>query len=118
MSVFEGKKKLLPLPLKPISVEAPFQHWGLDFIGEIHTPSLGQHRWILTSTDYFTKWIEVVPRRQATDSVIIKFLENNILSHFGCPIKIITDNAVAFRSKKLIDFCNQYHITLGHSTTH
>jgi transposase InsO family protein len=118
MSGVRGKKKLLPLPLKPISVEAPFQQWGLDFIGEIHPPSSGQHRWILTATDYFTKWIEVVPSRQATDSVIIKFLENNILSRFGCPRKIITDNAAAFRSKKLIDFCNQYHIGLGHSTAY
>eukprot|EP00253_Pinus_taeda_P022208 PITA_22208 len=28
--VFEGKRKLLPLPLKPISTEKPFQQWGLD----------------------------------------------------------------------------------------
>jgi hypothetical protein len=83
----------MPLPLKPISVETPFQQWGLDFIGEIHPPSSGQHKWILTTTDYFTKWIEVVPTRQATDVVIIKFLETNILSRFGCPRKIITDNA-------------------------
>jgi hypothetical protein len=116
--VFEGKKKLLPFPLKRISIEAPFQQWGLDFIGEIHPPSLGQHRWILTAMDYFTKWIEVVPSRQAIDSVIIKFIENNILSHFGCPRKIITGNAASFRSKKLIDFCNQYHIILGHSTSY
>jgi hypothetical protein len=116
--VFEGKKKLLPLPLKPISVEAPFQQWGLDFIEEIHPPSSSQHGWILTSTDYFTKWIEVVPRRQANDSVIIKFLENNILSRFGCLRNIITDNAVAFQSKKLIELCNQYHIGLGHSTAY
>jgi ribonuclease HI len=116
--LFEGKRKLLPLPLKPISVEAPFQQWGLDFIGEIHPPSSGQHKWILTATDYFTKWIEAVPSRQATDAVIIKFLENNILSRFGCPTKIITDNAAAFRSKKLIDFCSRYHIVLGHSTAY
>ena len=31
---------------------------------------------------------------------------------------IITDNATTFRLKKLIDFCNQYHIGLGHSTTY
>jgi hypothetical protein len=116
--VFEGKRKLLPLPLKPICVEAPFQQWGLDFIGEIHPPSSGQHKWILTATNYFTKWIEVVPSRQATDVVIIKFLENNILSHFGCHMKIITDNATTFRSKKLIEFCNKYQITLGHSTAY
>jgi len=39
--LFEGKRKLLPLPLKPISVESPFQQWGLDFIGEIHPSSSG-----------------------------------------------------------------------------
>jgi hypothetical protein len=116
--VFEGKKNLCPLPLKPISVESPFQQWGLDFIEEIHPPSSGQQRWILNAMDYFTKWIKVAPSRQATDSVIIKFLENNILSRFGCPRKIITDNATAFQSKKLIEFCHKYHIGLGHSTTY
>eukprot|EP00253_Pinus_taeda_P032858 PITA_32858 len=64
--IFEGKRKLQPLPLKPIEVSAPFQQWGLDFIGEIHPASSGQHRWILTATDYFTKWIEVIPTRQPT----------------------------------------------------
>ena len=113
--IFEGKRKLLPLPLKPISTEKPFQQWGLDFIGEIHPSSLGQHRWILTATNYFTKWIEAIPCRQANDSIIMQFLETNILSRFGCPEKIITDNADAFKSKRMISFCHKYHITLGHS---
>lgn len=94
--IFEGKRKLLPLPLKPISVESPFQQWGLDFIGEIHPPSSAQHKWILTATDYFTKWIEAIPSIVATVFVIIKFLETNILSRFGCLRKLITDNAAAF----------------------
>jgi hypothetical protein len=114
----KGKGKLQPLPLKPISVEAPFRQWGLDFIGEIHPQSSAQHKWILTTTDYFTKWIEAVPTRQATDDVIIQFLEDNILSRFGCPIKIITDNATAFKSKKIEKFCSDYNITLGHSTSY
>jgi len=50
--------------------------------------------------------------------VIISFLENNILSRFGCPMKIITDNAQAFKSKKMINIFHQYHISLGHSTAY
>jgi len=50
--------------------------------------------------------------------MIIGFLETNILSRFGFPIKIITDNAAAFKSKKMINFYNKYHIKLGHSTTY
>lgn len=53
--IFARKKKLLSLPLKPITTKEPFQQWGLDFIGEIHPPSSGQHRWILLATNYFTK---------------------------------------------------------------
>eukprot|EP00253_Pinus_taeda_P009015 PITA_09015 len=116
--IFQGKQKLQPLPLKPVEISAPFQQWGLDFIGEIHPASSGQHRWILTATDYFTKWIEAIPTRQATDSVIISFPENNILSRFGCPFKLITDNAAAFKSKRMVDFCYKYNISLGHSTAY
>jgi len=116
--VFEGKQKLQPFPLKPIEVSAPFQQWGLDFIGEIHPAFSGHNRWILTATDYFTKWIEAAPTRQATDTIIISFLENNILSRFGCPNKLITDNAAAFKSKRMVEFCHRYHIILGHSTAY
>jgi len=112
--LFEGKRKLLPLPLKPISVEIPFQEWGLDFIGEIHPSSSSQHKWILTTTNYFTKRIEATLSRATTNSVIIKFLETNILSRFGCCRKLITDNAIAFKSKNMVDFCHRYHISLGH----
>ena len=108
----------MPLPLNHISVEIPFQQWGLDFIGEIHPPSSTQHKWILTAKDYFTKWIEAIPTRSATEFVIIKFLETNILSRFGCPRKIITDNAASFKSKKIVHFCHKYRITLGHSTVY
>lgn len=113
--IFEGKKKLLPLPLKPISAGTLFQQWGLDFIGEIHLPSSAQHKWILIATKYFTKWIEAIPSRKTTDTVIITFLETNILSRFGCQTKLITNTATTFMSKIMIDLCNKYHITLGHS---
>jgi hypothetical protein len=116
--IFDGKRKLQPLPLKPIFVEEPFMQWGLDFIGDIHTTSSAQHRWILIATYYFTKWIEAVPIRKATNIVIIQFLERNIFSKFGCSVKIITDNETTFKSKRREKFCSDYSITLGHSTTY
>eukprot|EP00253_Pinus_taeda_P034208 PITA_34208 len=69
-SSIQGRQKLQPFPLKTIEVSAPFQQWGLDFIGEIHPASSGQHQWILMATNYFTKWIEAIPTRQATDAMI------------------------------------------------
>jgi hypothetical protein len=116
--IFAGKQKLPALPLVPVKTEAPFQQWGLDFIGEINPHSSAQHKWILTATDYFTKWVEAIPTKRATDSVVIDFLEDNILSRFGCPRKIVTDNAQAFKSMAMISFCQKYNIVLGHSTAY
>jgi hypothetical protein len=76
----------------------------LEFIGEINPPSSGQHRWILTAIYYFTKWIEVIPTRSASHKVIIGFLED-IIARFGCPNRIVTDNASSFKFGPLVRFC-------------
>jgi hypothetical protein len=55
--MFAGKKRLHPLPLRPIKIETPFKQWELDFISEINPTSSGQQKWILTAIDYFTKWV-------------------------------------------------------------
>jgi hypothetical protein len=62
--------------------------------------------------------VEAIPTRNATDSVVISFLEDNILSRFGCPRKIVTDNAQAFKSMAMISFFQKYNIVLGHSTAY
>ena len=87
----------------------------MDFIVEIHPPSSGQHRWILTATDYLTKWIEVVPTISISHKVIISFLED-IIARFGCPSRIVTNNAASFKSEPLVKFCEQFEISLIHST--
>eukprot|EP00253_Pinus_taeda_P030499 PITA_30499 len=116
--MFAKRQKISPLPLIPIHVEEPFRQWGIDFIGEINPPSSGQHKWILMALDYFTNWVEAIPTRNATGSVVINFMEVNILSHFGCPTKIITHNAQVFISAKFIIFCEKFNINIGHSTTY
>jgi transposase InsO family protein len=88
---------------------------GLDFIREIHLGSSGQHRWILTATNYFNKWIEVIPIRNNSHKVIIGFMED-IIARFGCLDKIVIDNVASFKAEPLIHFCEQFGITLIHST--
>jgi len=109
---------LKSLPLKPIIAKGPFQQWGLDFIGEINPHSSGQHRWILVATDYFTKWIGAVPTWNADHNVVIKFLTESIFNRFGCPHKLVTDNAAAFKAKELVEMCDSMGIKLVHSTSY
>jgi hypothetical protein len=87
--IFAGKQNLPSLPLVPIKVEAHFQQWIIYFVSEIHHASSAQHRWILTATNYFSKWVEAIPTKLYTDEVVIKFLEENILARFGCPMALM-----------------------------
>eukprot|EP00253_Pinus_taeda_P029859 PITA_29859 len=69
--LFAQKKRLAPLPLIPVFIKEPFRQWGFDFVREINPPSSGQHKWVLTATDYFTKWVEAIPTRKANDQNVI-----------------------------------------------
>jgi hypothetical protein len=88
----------------------------LDFIREINPSSLGYHRWILTAIYYFMKWIEAIPTQNTTNKVIMEFLEGYIFSRFGCPKKLVTDNAQSFKLNSMIEFDNKYSVKLVHST--
>ena len=114
--LFIGNHKLASFPLQPVVVEAPFQQWGLDFIGKFKDNSSNGYSWILTTTDYFTKWVEAIPTKAATEKVVMDFLEDKIITRFGVPAKITTDNAKAFSSTKMSSFCFDYGIILSHSS--
>ena len=98
---FSRKEHLSAMPLQPILLRFPFSKWGLDFIGLVNPPSLVGQVFILTTTDYFTKWAEVVPLKHSQDEKVFSFLENNIFSRFGLPLEIIIDNGPSFISAKL-----------------
>jgi transposase InsO family protein len=115
---FIGKQKLATLPLQLVVVEVCFQQWGLDFIGEFKDNSSNGHKWILTTTNYFTRWVEVIPTKRATDKVVMDFLEERIITHFRVPAKITTDNAKAFDSTELSTFFFYYGIVLSHSSNY
>jgi transposase InsO family protein len=60
-------------------------------------------------------WIESIPIRSASYKAIIGFLED-IMARFGCLNMIVTDNVAYFKAEPLIQFCEQFGITLIHST--
>ena len=59
-------------------IENPFEQWGLDVVGEINPNSLKLHKYILTTTDYFSKWTEATPLKVINDTEVIQFLQRNV----------------------------------------
>lgn len=46
--------------LNPIPVKSPWYMIGIDFVGPVHPVASDGSEYILTITDYFTKWAEAV----------------------------------------------------------
>jgi hypothetical protein len=115
---FSGKMKREAIPLNPMSIEEPFAQWGLDVIGPINPKSNKGHSYILTATDYFTKWQEVVALKTVDTEQLIMFLKDNILARFGVPEKLITDNGSIFIGSKFTEFCGEHGIIMGKSSNY
>jgi hypothetical protein len=88
----------------------------LEFIGKFNDNSSNGYSWVITTTYYFTKWVESIPIKSATEKVVMDFLEDRILNRFGVPSKIVTDNAKAFCSTEMSSFCFKYGIILSHAS--
>ena len=63
---------------------------------------------------FLYQWVEAIPTRNATDKVIMEFIEENILSGFRCPQRILTDNAKALKSNAMGAFWEKNGILLKH----
>ena len=82
------------MPLNPILEVEIFNVWGIDFMGPF--PISFDNQYILVAVDYMSKWVEAVPTRTNDNKVVIKFLKENVISHFGAPRAIISDNRSHF----------------------
>jgi hypothetical protein len=63
-----GRLQKPVFPLQPVSVDSPFQQWGLDIIGPINPSSSEKHKFIVTTTDYFTRWSEAAALKTVNTS--------------------------------------------------
>jgi hypothetical protein len=90
----------------------PFSGWGLDFIGEIHPSSTKGHRFVLVTTDYFTKWVEVVPLQNMTHRELIDVVMNHIVYRFDIPQTLTTDQGAAFMSCQFKEYASSVGIKL------
>ena len=65
--------------LYSLSSPWPFAQWGLDIVGPF-PKAMGNRRWLLVETDYFTKWVEVKPLSNIRDIDAKKFVWKNIVT--------------------------------------
>ncbi|XP_075633773.1 uncharacterized protein LOC142606279 [Castanea sativa] len=84
--------------LNPLSSPWPFARWGLVIVGPFPR-AICNRRWLLIGTDYFTKWIEAETLANIRDVDAKRFIWKNIVTRFGVPHTLISDNGLQFDSK-------------------
>ena len=95
--------------LQPLVSLWPFAQWGIDLVGPLPRVT-GNRRWLIVATDYFTKWVEAEPLANIRDKDLIKFVWKNIITRFGIPKYIISDNRTQFNSKPFMRYCSELGI--------
>eukprot|EP00253_Pinus_taeda_P011099 PITA_11099 len=63
-----------------------------------------KHKYILTVTNYFTRWTKAIPLQKVNEDKVIPFVETFIINRFGIPDALIFGDASYFSSLKLTTF--------------
>eukprot|EP00253_Pinus_taeda_P035194 PITA_35194 len=113
-----GRQRKPAFPLQPVNIEQPFEQWVLDIIGEITPHSSKQHRYILTTIDYFTKLVEAIPLKTTNYEAIIEFINQFIITRFGVPNALIFYNASYFFGNSILEFAIKRGFKLKYSANY
>ena len=73
-------------------------------------PSSFHNIYILLAVDYVSKWVEAIDCSRNAVITVIGFIQRNILSRFGAPRIIISDEGIHFSNKVFAKLMNRYGI--------
>nr|XP_009618788.1 uncharacterized protein LOC104110924 [Nicotiana tomentosiformis] len=66
--------------------------------------------YILSTTDYFSRWAEAVPLKKVKKEIVADFIKSNIIFRYDIPRYIITDNGTPFDNKLIRSLCENLKV--------
>jgi hypothetical protein len=99
----------------------PFMKQGLDFIGPIKPIGIGRYignKYSLVVIDYATKWVKVKTLSIDITIVLVKFIYEFILTRFGCPLTLVSDQSVHFTNEAIEIISIHFLMKHTNSTTY
>ena len=90
-------------PLKPLQVGDPFSRVGVDILEMPRTE--GGNCYIITFTDYLTKWPEAFPTDNQTSQTIARLLFEKVICRHGVPSELLSDHGPNLLSNLILDLC-------------
>jgi hypothetical protein len=96
--LYANKARAPPSLLHPVITTIPFCKWVIDFM-TFHPPSSNGHRYTVVAVDYFTKWVEAMPKFNNTTDTTTRFFFNHVITHFRVPQKLVSDHDKHFENE-------------------
>jgi hypothetical protein len=95
-----------PDPMFPIITVGPFTKWRIYYT-TCHPPSAKGHCYIIAAVDYFTNWVEAMPKFKNYGETTTLFLFNHIISRFDILKEIVTDHGSQFHKKMMSELTSK-----------
>ena len=87
----------------------PFAVCGIDIVGKLPATK-GKFTHAIVAVDYFTKWVEAKPVTAITCNQVKDFLWKNIITRFGVPRILVSDNGTQFEGAQVAQLCELFRI--------
>nr|KAJ0222828.1 hypothetical protein LSAT_V11C200097150 [Lactuca sativa] len=94
-------------------------HEGARALTGLFPEALGKLKYMVVAVDYFIKWIEAEPLTCISGRHMIKFVWKNIMTRFGTPKVLVSDNGLQFFENPFREWCaskgiNQRFTSVAH----
>lgn len=96
-------------------VGVPLERVAIDIMRPLPKCNKG-NLYILVMGDYFTKWVDGVPIRYQKASTVTQKLIERIISIFGAPMQILSDQGRSYESDIFREICKIFGIEKTRTT--
>jgi transposase InsO family protein len=105
------------MPLESQLTLQSFKKWAIDFVGPINpSGKCTGARYIITATKYLTRWAEAREDKDSSATTIACFIFDYIITSFGCPNIIMSDQGTHFINKTIEALNQEFEVHHQKST--
>jgi transposase InsO family protein len=107
------------VPLRPQVTLQVFYNWAIYFIGPINLPTRRSGaRYIITATEYLTRWAEEAPIKDFSVETTTHFLFEQLITRFGYPGILMSDQGSHFINSTIQAMTEEFEVYHQKSTSY